>query len=121
MDHVTVRTHRDYAQPIVDLFRLRQRRLKGFDEEHRARRASMDGSRRALALALCLALTTLAPAAVAAAQDASVALPDGGVLALGADASVARAQPPRTPSRPPTRCPSSAARASRWRRRRRAA
>jgi len=30
IDHVTIRTNRDYVTPIVDLFRLRQRRMKGF-------------------------------------------------------------------------------------------
>ena len=30
IDHVTVETHRDYVRPISDLFRMRQRRMKGF-------------------------------------------------------------------------------------------
>ena len=30
IDHVTIDTHRDYVRPISDLFRMRQRRMKGF-------------------------------------------------------------------------------------------
>ena len=30
MDHVTVETHRDYVRPISELFRMRQKRLKGY-------------------------------------------------------------------------------------------
>lgn len=30
LDHVTIRTHRPYVQPIADLFRLRQRRMKRY-------------------------------------------------------------------------------------------
>jgi len=30
MDHITVETHRDYVRPLTDLFRRRQRRMKGY-------------------------------------------------------------------------------------------
>jgi uncharacterized protein (DUF58 family) len=30
MDHVTVETHRSYVQPIAELFRMRERRLRGY-------------------------------------------------------------------------------------------